>query len=201
MAHPHNTGGQAATLVRSSASEKIPTIPLYAFYNPQVTVEQSGETVTGFELASGVVVSQMVRELVRAKPKRLPYKRIGTIQPLFFPLTKLLCEPFEAQERPVPTPEVFRRTVEKAIDTRFTNVGGLQFDQPEYRLAAPERQVLPIEMESEVETARLPTVLSAKRGDRNEVLPLYMERLLDKAEGRHIISAPVKRPKIILRSE
>ena len=93
LAHPHNTGGQSLALVRSAASQrKIHTVPLYAFYNPTRTCVASGGIVNGIELADGRAIRAVVRALVSAKPKRPLLKRIGTLQPLFFPLTTLRSE-------------------------------------------------------------------------------------------------------------
>ena len=107
LAHPHGTGAQSLSLVLSSAAEtKIKTIPLYAFYNPARTCAASGGLISGVELADGKAIRAVVKELLKAKPKRPPLKRIGTLQPLFFPLTTILCPVASPNTSPreVPSP-------------------------------------------------------------------------------------------------
>jgi|GEM_PF-2909964 len=201
LAHPHNSGGQAATLIRSSASEKIPTIPLYAFYNPQGVVDESESSVAGFELASGVDVSHIIQEMVKAKPKRLPYKRVSYLQSLFFPLSKLLCEPFTGETsqdiRPsVPHPSVFRRLVEDAMYSRSF----ARFEEPVHRLALPDSDGF-LSQTKTLSLTEYPTALPEVREYRSNALPLYLDRILDRASGSLVVEAPIKRPKIILRSK
>lgn len=93
LAHPHNSGAQSHMLLRGLGKEAITTIPLYAFYNPAHVCTASGGTVSGIELASGWEVRERIKAIVKVKPKRLPYKRIGSLQPLFFPLSTILCPP------------------------------------------------------------------------------------------------------------
>jgi hypothetical protein len=59
--------------------EAIPTIPLYAFYNPAHICAVSGGVLSGIELESGWAVRERVKAIVKAKPKRLPFKRIGSL--------------------------------------------------------------------------------------------------------------------------
>ncbi|MGX9120790.1 DUF6615 family protein [Mesorhizobium sp. BHbsci] len=54
---------------------------------------------------------------MKAKPKRPPLKRISNLQPLFFPLSKILCPPTGEEGRRVPTPEGSLRAVTDAVDT------------------------------------------------------------------------------------
>ncbi len=204
LAHPHNSGGQSATLIRSSASEKIPTIPLYAFYNPLGAVEQAGGLISGLELASGIVVSKIIRELVRAKPKRPPYKRVGFLKSLFFPFTKLLCEPFETKgpDSPIglpPKPHVFRQAVEKAIDSRYEMTRDVIFEELPLNLENPVGRPLVLPMTSELRDADGAAEERAA-DDRPSTLPQYLERVLDRAGEQRVVVAPVRRPKIILRS-
>lgn len=118
LAHPKNTGIQSLSLVRSAAAERhLLTVPLYAFYNPTRTCLASGGAVSGIELADGRSIRAVVRELVKSKPKRPPLKRISSLQPLFFPLSKILCPPAGEESRRVPTPEGSLRAVTDAVDT------------------------------------------------------------------------------------
>jgi hypothetical protein len=64
--HPHGTGKQSSTLIRSSAKEKIHTIPLYAFYNPATACHASDGALSGIELADGREVNEIVKALVKA---------------------------------------------------------------------------------------------------------------------------------------
>ena len=94
LAHPHGTGKQSLSLVRSAAAEKrIRTIPLYAFYNPAGACDSSGGLLSGINLADGRMIRGLVRALIKAKPKRPPLKRLSTLQPLFFSLSAILCPP------------------------------------------------------------------------------------------------------------
>ncbi len=206
LAHPHNSGGQAATLIRSSANEKIPTIPLYAFYNPQGTIDQSNGAISGFELASGIAVSHLVREMVKAKPQRRPYKRVGFLKPLFFPLAKLLCEPFALEpenddQRSTPRPEVFRRIINEAIDSRTTEIEDFVLEDLSFGLALPEPEIERLSRLTEEDSQTPPARMRKFRRMRSEVLPIYMERILDQAYDKRVVAAPIKRPKIILQSD
>lgn len=125
--HPNGTGQQAKTLIEAAAREKIPTIPLYAFYNPEHVCRESGDAVSGVELASGVSVQALVNILVNAKPRRPPLKRLGTLQSLFFPLSTILCPPTSlvaTQPSATVTPRASRDAVERAIRSRPWQPGG-----------------------------------------------------------------------------
>ncbi len=207
LAYPNNTGAQASTLIRSSASERIMTIPLYAFYNPQHSIAQSRGAISGFDLASGYAISRIVGKLVKAKPKRPPYKRVGKLQPLFFPLTKLLCDPFmrdptRGDGRSAPPPRVFRQAIEKEISSRLApHVGedlmpGLAISRDD-----AEKQLSDYGKRSLARSTGLPVPYDSERMRTKEVLPSYMREILDTGGGGRIIQGPVKRPKIIIQSD
>ena len=206
IAHPHNSGQQARTLVRSSASERIPTVPLYAFYNPALTVQMSKNEVSGLELASAREVSFLVRKMVTARPKRLPYKRIGNLKHLFFPLTSLLCGPFAAMSDAdttgaIPSPSKFRDSVETEISKRSANFFySNEPDRVELRqVARTSDQTRRIAPEGRTDLNLPEKVSQTKR--RDSLVPAYVDRILDLSERRQIVIAPIKRPKIILQSD
>lgn len=116
LAHPNGTGAQSLSLVRSAAAERrTPTMPLYAFYNPARSCSPSGDPVPGAALADGRAVRAVVRELIRARPKRPPLKRLSTLLPLFFPLSRILCPPPSERERAVASPEGSLQSVADAV--------------------------------------------------------------------------------------
>ena len=203
LANPHNTGGQSSTLLRSSSHEKIPTLPLYAFYNPRTSVSQSSNKISGLELADAYEVRGLIKEMVNAKPKRILNKRVENLRHLFFPFSKLLCEPFsahpnQADPSQVPPPEAFRKSVVDAIQSRSRRV-------PERRDegALLKREAIKLPQSSpDPATGTSLEVYSASLPDfDSSALPKYMHDALDRREGRRVISAPVRRPKIVLTSE
>lgn len=184
LAHPNNSGSQSKTLVSTLGREAITTFPLYAFYNPERTCTGSGGSVSGLELASGWDVRELIKMMVRVKPKRLPFKRIGVLQSLFFPLATILCPPSSSPARRlIPLPAEARSAVDRVIEERG-NASGLA------------RQI-------RVET-RSPRFLrdSQESVDRAEPdrLPAVVRMAIERREER-LIPARVKRPKIILISE
>lgn len=196
LAHPHNTGAQSSTLLRSSSHEKIPTLPLYAFYNPRTCVSQSGDTISGLELADAYEVRSLIKEMVDAKPKRILNKRVENLRHLFFPFSKLLCEPFregpnQADPSRVPQPEAFRKSVVGAIRPRSREV--------------PERSDEGTLLERSTDKLPSPSPVSPVGTSlpdfESNTLPKYMHDALDRREGRRVVSAPVRRPKIVLTSE
>ena len=125
LAHPKNTGAQSRALIRSAVAERrIRTVPLYAFYNPSRACAASGGVLNGIELADGHAVRALVQHLVKSKPKRPPVKRLSTLQPLFFPLSTLLCPPSDETGRRVPTPEGSLRTVAAAARAGIVRLRG-----------------------------------------------------------------------------
>lgn len=195
LAHPHNSGGQSRTLMRSVGSEKITTIPLYAFYNPAHVCTASSSIVSGIELASGWEVRERIKALVAVKPKRLPYKRIGSLQPLFFPLSTILCAPVATpRASDVPLPAAARTAVMEAIEERSNFAG---YDQT---LAITEGRspLLPTTADSETyvpSTGRRSARTSPS--ERGDSLPAVIRNAVERREER-VIKAKVKRPKILL---
>jgi len=187
LAHPHNSGTQAAALIRSSATERrLLTVPQYAFYNPARACAASGSTIAGIELADGHAVRQLVGALVKAKPKRLPYKRLSTLQPLFFPLSTLLCPSGADVGRRMVTPEGARRAVNDAIAAAAERNGGDPIKLLPRQASAGGRSRSADERSTLLATD-MPPVLAAAMGAR--------ERQITVARTR------VSRPKIVLFSQ
>jgi len=206
LAHPHNTGAQASLLVRSSAHEKIPTIPLFAFYNPERVCKLSNGSVSGLELASGFAVNELIKEMVRAKPSRLPNKRLSTLQPLFFPFATLMCTPFvtapaSGVPRSVPSPIVFKRVVEQAIEATMKNVPNLfdlyglkQISNFEALSSYEEPEVI----ESKPIRSRIGSFEEAP--DSLSALPKKLRKIIERRDGEKVVRSRVRRPRIILTS-
>lgn len=194
LAHPHNSGVQSQTLLRGLGKEAITTIPLYAFYNPAHVCTASGGIVSGIELASGWEIRERIKAVVKVKPKRLPYKRIGSLQPLFFPLSTILCAPATTpRASDIPTPADARQAVVDAIEARSGLAG---FGQT---LALPEVTVKALPRESatadrEVRHRRRP---ASRSEDRRDGLPAIIRSAVER-RGERIITARVKRPKVVL---
>jgi hypothetical protein len=186
LAHPHNNGGQSQTLIRSIGSEKITTIPLYAFYNPAHVCKASGDTVSGIELASGWEIRERIKAIVKVKPKRLPYKRIGSLQPLFFPLSTILCAPSDqGRVSQVPLPADAKTAVVEAIESRSGLAG---FGQT---LAIDEVSAPRLQRESESQGRGAP--LRARRDE----MPLIIRTAVERREER-VIKTKIKRLKVLL---
>jgi len=176
--HPHGQGGQSSTLVRSAAHEKIKTIPLYAFYNPETACKASGGVIGGIEMADGQAINQIVKKLVKAKAalKRPRLKRIEHLRDLFFPLTTLLCpavsDPSATLAAILP-PRLSRAAVEGAIRSRTRAI------------------TAPADLEQRaVRPLRAPTRY-----------PALIERAIVRTSEEDAVRvAPVKRPKIVLIS-
>jgi hypothetical protein len=203
LAHPHNTGVQSSTLLRSSSHEKIPTLPLYAFYNPRTSVSQSGNTISGLELADAYEVRSLIKEMVDAKPKRILNKRVENLRHLFFPFSKLLCEPFRrhpdlANPNQVPPPEAFRKSVVDAIRTRSR---GVPERTDEGAFLERETAKLPSPSPDLASGTSLEVYSTSLRDFKSSTLPKYMHDALDRREGKRVVSAPIRRPKIVLTSE
>lgn len=194
LAHPHNNGAQSQTLLRGLGRETITTIPLYAFYNPAHVCTASSGTVSGIELASGWEIRERIKAIVKVKPKRLPYKRIGSLQPLFFPLSTILCAPATTpRASDIPTPANARKAVVDAIEARSGLAG---FGQT---LALPELSVkaLPRDdfiADGEARRRRRP---ASRSEDRRDGLPAIIRSAVERRSER-IITARVKRPKVVL---
>lgn len=195
LAHPHNSGTQSQTLMRAIRREAIDTIPLYAFYNPAHVCSAAGNTISGVELASGWEIRERIKAFVKAKPKRLPFKRIGSLQPFFFPLSTILCASGDSVSRSaIPLPHEARSAVEVAIEARAEAAGV-------YRtLAVPEAKDASLlagdadgSLKAHSQTGQPRTTRSVKR----DALPAAIRAAVER-RGERIVTAKVKRPRIIL---
>lgn len=191
LAHPKNEGTQSRKLVSGIGREAYPTIPLYAFYHPAHVCAASGNVISGIELASGWEVRERIKAIVKAKPKRLPYKRIGSLQPLFFPLSTILCSPINSTSRStLPLPSEVRTAVMDAIEERASLAG---FGQT---LQIPEYVIQRLERSSKSNSA----FRRSKSRTSPDKLPAVIRMAIARRQER-IISARVKRPRIILISD
>ena len=182
LAHPHNTGNQSRLLLAGVGREAMPTIPLYAFYNPARTCAASGGLIGGVELASAIDIRERVKMLVRVKPKRLPFKRIGSLQPLFFPLADILCATSSnvPDARTMASPRDVRSAVESAIGTRSGRYGWQELEGETRGAVADQR----------------PRATPQIR----DSLPAIVRQAIERRSER-IIPARVKRPRVIFISE
>lgn len=217
--HPHGTGEQAKTLIRSAAHEKVETIPLYIFYNDADTCGQSSGDVEGISLADGVVVSRLVRELVAARPKRLPHKRVGNLASLFFPFSTLLCTQTPSQPDSLISPAASRQSVLGALATtrnRWQEAerqsDGLVYEWSDLPEVIAERRSLPqapkkiaktdddsaTAFSSERQISPVPD-LGRSPPSRGALLPLAVERALERRAPDGIVRAPVRRTKVVLQ--
>lgn len=202
--HPHGTGKQASTLIRSSVQEKTPTIPLYAFYNPLGLCEASNGEIAGIQLADGRAVSAIVRELVKAKAegKRPRWKRVDYLRHLFFPLSTILCPPADesVDDSRVIRPEVSYQATLAAIDERQQNLPvdigdalpslGSEYT-PVLRLPPPE-QIAGLEGRS----------MALSRNLTSSDIPKLIGRAIQRRPDEPAIQrvSRIKRPKLILLS-
>ena len=188
LAHPNNSGMQSRTLVAGLGGEAIPTVPLYAFYNPANVCAASGNIISGIELASGWEVRERIKAIVKVKPKRLPYKRIGSLQPLFFPLSTILCPPSSStRASAIPLPSEAQVAVLDAIEKR---IDPADFGQA---LAISKLDVprLPRSREADAESD-----YAQSRPPPRE-LPTVLRTAIERREER-VIATKVKRPQILL---
>ena len=208
--HPNGTGIQSRTLIRSSASEKVKTIPLYIFYNDQGTCDLSSGLVEGVSLADGVTISRLVKDLVAARPKRLPIKRIGNLIDLFFPFSTILCAPGASQSELLISPDRSRKAVTEALartrnqwseGVRDKDVPRIEWRESPERLAPPAKMRLPDraprrEIEPSDYRFDAPTL---KRKATEGVLPQVVENALNRRGEGGIVRAPVRRTKVVMR--
>lgn len=195
LAHPHNNGAQSQALLRGLGSEAITTIPLYAFYNPAHVCAASNGSVTGIELASGWEIRERIKAIVKLKPKRLPYKRIGSLQPLFFPLSTILCAPStSARASTIPLPSEARNAVADAIEAR-SGLAGVGQTLAIREVAVPR---LPRSVDvGSSDALSGPHGSRRRRSERRDELPAIVRNAVERRkEG--IITARVKRPKVLL---
>lgn len=200
--HPNGSGKQASTLIRSSAQEKMPTIPLYAFYNPLTVCEASRGELIGIQLADGRAISSIVRALVRAKAegKRPRWKRVEYLQHLFFPLSTILCPP--ADEPPggalIIRPDVSRQAALTAIEERRIALTGIDDAPPQLRSELAELVRLP--SPDQVGGAR-EQLLAPPRSQKRRDVPKIVERAISRQPDEPAIQhARIKRPKLVLLS-
>lgn len=132
LAHPNDTGGQAGTLCDlKNLAGPIPTIPLYAFFNNDTVCTASG--APGIALANAFEIEDLINTALGKKPR--PYfKRISSVQHLFFDLATILCPPTSGSGRGVATPQESRDGFDSAVRVRRTGVlegtKGLPTPQP-----------------------------------------------------------------------
>lgn len=197
LAHPHNSGAQSQALMRGLAIEAIKTIPLYALYNPAHVCLASGGTVSGIEFASGWEIRERIKAMVKVKPKRLPYKRIGSLQPLFFPLSTILCPPSSpARISTIPMPMEARSAVVDAIEARSALAGFGQTLAISEALEHLSRK--PIDREY-LDASSKRRRSRTSHDERPDKLPAVIRRAVERRKERIIVSK-VKRPKILLIS-
>lgn len=207
LCHPQNTGVQAATLVKSAAHEKVPTIPLYAFYNPQSVCTASGSKIDGVEMASGRAVAQLVKTMVKYKPKRLPYKRIGYLCSLFFPLSSIFCAtaPHGQSGEAIISPRASREAVRREIDARSASYAEFAVPPVEAQAKPPPRladELQFIGRAGETPTSRAPSTRGdeVKRKADDSILPTVIRELILRHRDQRLIHANVKRSKVVLFS-
>lgn len=122
LAHPKNSGKQAAKLVDpANLTGPIPTVPLYAFYNPSTVCSAAGNCFQGVALADGYEVSAIVQKIASGSPKPTTARRVSEMHHLFFPLANLLCPPPKAVAKLVASPDQSLRQVNEAIISRQTS--------------------------------------------------------------------------------
>jgi hypothetical protein len=189
LAHPNGTGAQSLSLVRSAAAERrIPTVPLYAFYNPTRTCAASGGVVSGIEMADGRAIRAVVRELIRARPKRPPLKRLSTLMPLFFPLSRILCRSPSESERVVPSPEGSLHSVAEAVRDANERFLGGPLHISRAKLSDLRETASVFAGRSLMISGSLPPVLAIAMERRSEVPKVVRTRTVD-------------RPRIVLFSD
>lgn len=199
--HPHGQGGQSSTLIRSSVQEKIQTIPLYAFYNPEAACRASAGAIAGIELADGREINQIVKALVKAKAasKRPRLKRLEYLRDLFFPLSTILCPPPGEVNTAMTVlpPRLSRSAVQSAIADRSRPEWMRTEKVPSLgRAGRDEPLVLPPPNEEDRARPQAPQTLPTRPR-----LPALIEKAIDRQPGEDPIRvAKIKRPKIILVS-
>ncbi len=196
--HPHGTGKQSSTLVRSASKEAIHTIPLYAFYNPEQACAASGGFLSGVEMADGREVNEIVKALRKEKAagKRPRWKRIEYLRHLFFPLSTVLCPPggITPPSSPILSPRASRRAVESAIEARtYLRISTAAAKPSLRRPRTDEAQILQAAESADDEKVQ-PRAPGRKFG---MAVRRAIERRLDESPIR---VAKVNRPKLVLIS-
>jgi hypothetical protein len=188
LSHPHGTGKQARQLLHSSAHERIPTIPLYAFYNPASVCKASGGTVSGIQLADAYAVRAAVEAMLAAKPKRLPLKRIEFMSELFFPLAAILCPNGTSRlsEEGFVNPALSKAFV---VKTMLGQVHGSSWMQ-----SLPPSRWKQIALDGRRLESSL---LSRPSSDHASLLPSYVRQSIERRETVRFLRAPINRPKLV----
>jgi len=125
LAHPHGTGLQVKTLIDpANLKGSIPTVPLYAFYNPGGVCGLAG--VEGIALADAFEIEKIIDELIAAKPNRPKLKRISHLKSYFFSLTDIMCAPGGSKGRNFINPEEAVRGYAIAVNRRRNMWGDFQ---------------------------------------------------------------------------
>lgn len=200
--HPHGTGKQASTLIRSSAQEKIPTIPLYAFYNPSAVCAASNGQINGIQLADGRAINAIVRALVKYKKagKRPRWKRLEHLQHLFFPLTAILCPPGneDAGGFQIIEPELSRQSVLSAINQRRSALIDFDFTYTREERGATEASMLPF---SEQLTENITEAgIQSQNGEKSDFPDIVQRAIRREPHESSIQRARLRRPKLVLLS-
>jgi len=200
--HPHGSGKQASTLIRSSAQERLPTIPLYAFYNPLAVCEASKDELTGIQLADARGISSIVRALVKAKAegRRPRWKRVEYLRHLFFPLSTILCPPAggSPDEAPIIRPELSRQATMTAIEER--RIVPTIFEDSPLRLGAGLAEMARLPPPDQ-EVGEMKRQQALTRDQRRRDVPKIIERAIGRQpDEARIQRARIKRPKLVLLS-
>ncbi len=198
ITHPNGSGKQSSTLIRSSAHEKIPTVPLYAFYNPESVCHLSSGAIRGVELADARYVSHVVQALVKAKPKRLPFKRIGYLRYLFFPVSTTFCEqpePADSGGGAIITPRASLAAVEREISIRKPPPP----PPPIGTLLTMHRSEEPRSIPPPEPDGTEPDGTPKVSRDLRVELPAVIRRAIER-RGERVIRRELRRPKVVLFS-
>lgn len=200
--HPHGSGKQASTLVRSSAREKVPTIPLYAFYNPSFVCGASKGEITGIQLADGHSIAAIVRALVKSKSqgRRPRWKRLEYLKHLLFPLSTILCPPDNGtpDKTKIIRPEISRRATLLAIEERRILTTDKDYLIPRIHFKGRKTKILPAPDQISKQIDDTPSKFRGhKIYDTTDIIARAIDR---KPDEPAIQSAKIKRPKLILLS-
>lgn len=148
LAHPHGTGGQVQTLCNlSNLAGTVPTIPLYAFYNPECVCASAG--LPGITLADAFEIENHVLTSLATKP-RPRFKQLNAVMPHFFTLDILLCPPTKEIHRSVCTPQESRDAFVQGREARPTSVLAAMKGRPTPEVGKIPRELLTALRRSEV---------------------------------------------------
>lgn len=150
--------------------------------------------ISEHELASAWEIRERIKAIVKVKPKRLPYKRIGSLQPLFFPLSTIRCTPATTpRASDIPTPADARQAVVDAIEAR----SGLAGLGQTLALPAVTARALPRASITANRAGRQGQRPTLADNDRRDGPPAIIRRAV-KRRGERIITARVKRLEVVL---